>query len=294
MEWENNLVLGDMLKILPKIPNDTFDLIIIDPPYNLKKDFPNDNINPKKFKILLEKWISIIVPKLKPNGSFYVFNSDKYVPFLKSLIDTILIYKNTLIWNYNYRFGDNSKKNYSNRREFILYYTKSNNHIFNQIREEPSINTIKKWKNKANKLGNIPYENLTPSMKKERAKKSYDKKPINIYKGSIIGNVFKIPRVSRWKNKEFEYGKHPTQKPEKLIETFIKVSSNEGDLVGDFFAGSGTTLVVAKKLRRKYFGCEIEPKYYEIAKKRLESRINQVNISKSGVSYWLSNKGVGK
>ena len=270
MRIENNIILGDCLDVLPKIPNEIFDLIIIDTPYNKKKDFKNDNYLKKEFLNLFENWINNIIPKLKDTGSFYCFIDDDLLYEFKEIIDKYLIFKRYLHW-YKEAFTRSVIKNYEDRIEYILFYTKSDKYTFNILREKPSKSTIKRFSKYANKKGDIPYEKLSPHDQKKNKKENYDKNPRNIFRGALQGNVFKIPTATRGNNPETLYGKHPTMKPTKLIEIFIKASSNEGNLVGDFFVGSGTTLVVAKKLRRKYFGCEIEPKYYEIAKKRLDS-----------------------
>jgi len=264
---------------LKRIPNNSFDLIILDLPYNLNKDFPNDNLSDKDFRDKLRLWIKQIIPTLKQSGSLYVFNGEDYLYFLKQeVLDKCLIYRNTLVWYYNYKLGDNSKYNYSNRREFILYYVKSSNYTFNQIRDPPSRSTIEKNMSNIEENGNIPYEKLSPQRRKYQKKENYERNPINVYRGAPIGNVFEIPRVARGNNPELKFGSHPTQKPEKLIEKFVLVSSNEGDLVGDFFMGSGTSCVVAKRLRRSYFGIEIKRKYYNIAKKRIRHTNKFKNI----------------
>ena len=281
MKIENNFILGDCLDVLNEIPDEIFDLLIIDFPYNLKKDFPNDNIKKIDFIKLLTKWIHIIILKLKEKGSFYAFMGYEFQDYLKEILTNKLILKNEIIWHYN--IGINRmKKNYQSEYDKIFYFVKSNNYTFNDIRLEPSEMTIKRWKKYTDKNGVILWKYLNPKLKlKYKSKENYYKlNGFNIYKGRPVGNILIYPKVH---SQTKERTNHPTQKPEKLIETFIKVSSNEGDLVGDFFAGSGTTLAVAKKLRRKYFGCEIEPKYYEIAKKRLESIIfTERNIQ----DYW--------
>jgi len=267
MKIENNIVLGDCLDILPKIPNEIFDLIIIDIPYNLKKDFLNDNLKNKEFINLLNKWINTIIPKLKEEGSFYAFMGYEFQDYLKSILIKKLIFKNEIIWHYN--IGINRmKKNYQSEHDKIFYFVKSDNYIFNDIRLEPSKMTIRRWEKYIDKNGIILWKYLNPNLKlKYKTKENYCRLGgFNIYRGRPVGNVIICPKPHK---QQENY--HPTQKPEKLIETFIKVSSNEGDLVGDFFMGSGTTCLSAKKLRRKYFGIEIEPKYYEIAKRRLDS-----------------------
>jgi site-specific DNA-methyltransferase (adenine-specific) len=84
--------------------------------------------------------------------------------------------------------------------------------------------------------------------------------------GPELSDVWDIPFLSTVSRERTGY---PTQKPEALLERIIKASSNEGDLVADVFCGSGTTLVVAKRLNRRYLGCDINPEAVTIAKRRL-------------------------
>lgn len=269
MEIKNKFVLGDCLDVLKQVPDSIFDLIILDPPYNLRKLENNDNLSREDFLDFTQKWIKLVIPKLKEIGTLYCFSSDKYVIEFANLFNKYLTFRKLCVWHYNASFLPGNKRNYSHRCEYILFYTKSDNYTFNQIKEPPSQWGIARFGKYADKEGNVPYDKLPPSFKKRYKPENYKKNPRNILRGSTIGNVFDIPRVVG-SNPETKFGKHPTQKPEELISTFIKVSSNEGDLVGDFFAGSGTILVCAKKLRRKYFGIEMKQDYYDITMKRLK------------------------
>lgn len=258
------------MDIIDEVPDEVFDLIIIDPPYNLGKDIANDDLSPEKFKAKLGKWIEAIIPKLKPNGSLYCFMGMEFVWDLKRELDKYLTFKKCLIWKYTGTFYG-FKRNFPDRFDFILFYVKSEEYTFNLIREEPTGSLLEKNKGKFDKEGNIPYENLSPYHQQRFKKENYEKNPVNVFRGAYQGNLFDIPNVSRGNNPEQEYGKHPTQKPEALLEKLIAISSKKGELVADFFLGSGTTLVVAKKLRRKWFGTEKRKTYYKIAKKRIKN-----------------------
>ena len=101
--------------------------------------------------------------------------------------------------------------------------------------------------------------------RKRRGGKQYlDEKP-----GRVVGDVWEDIYSFQTTTRSKEYTGYPTQKPEKLLERIISASSNEGDLVADFFCGSGTTLVVANKLKRKWIGTDINPKAIEITERRL-------------------------
>ena len=101
--------------------------------------------------------------------------------------------------------------------------------------------------------------------RRRRGGKQYlDEKP-----GKIVGDIWNDIYSYQTRTRSKEYQGYPTQKPEKLLKRIILASSNEGDLVADFFCGSGTTLIVAKKLKRKWLGVDNNPSAIELSKKRL-------------------------
>ena len=236
------------------------------------KDFQNDNLPEARFATLLQQWVSAIVPKLKSTGSIYCFMGYEYFDLLKAELSKYLTFRRELIWHYQARGSKVTVKNYLPELDKILFFTKSSNYTFNVLRTKPSRHTIERYAKSTDVEGFVRYEKLPPSLKKKwKSKEQYTKSGRwNIYSGKPLGNLLIVPRV-KVGHPEAKFDKHPTQKPEKLIEIFVKVSSNEGDLVGDFFAGSGTTPVVAKRLRRKYCGIEIEKKFYNIAMERLKA-----------------------
>nr|BDI55073.1 MAG: DNA methyltransferase [uncultured archaeon] len=232
----NKIIFGDCLDILPEVPNNCFDLIIIDLPYNIsqKRVFTRkeckdlslnfgdwDFFSDDQFIAFLFSLLENCNRLLKDSGTLYIFIPDKYLSYARFYCEEKLnmFYKTTIV-----RYKPNPpprflKKSFCFSTEFCI------------------------------------------CVQKEKEKSIF-----NFLGQNKMHNLFKHPIVSGKERLD-----HPTQKPEKLIKWFIEISSNENDLVGDFFLGSGTTSVVAKKLRRKYFGIEIEPKYYEIARNRIES-----------------------
>lgn len=277
---ENKAVIGDCLDLLSHIPDEIFPLVINDQPYNKGKKIANDNLKKEKFLKLFELWTKTIVPKLTPDGSYYFFINEDYLFDVKPIVDKYLIFRKLIIWFYE-GFWGKFTKNYDNRAEYILFYTKSDTYTFNEIREPASDSTIERWKTKAELDGTVLYQNLPPYDQKRFKKENYERSPRNIYRGPYQGNVFVVPKCVRGNNPEFKFGRHPTQKPLALLERIIEISSTEDDLIGDFFCGSGTTLVAAKKLRCKYFGCETRTDFLEIAKNRL----NSVNVYKNILNF---------
>jgi len=100
IEINNRIYNNDFMDIIDQIPNNIFELIIIDPPYNKGKDMANDNMNNKKYEILFEKWISIICSKLKNNGSLYCFINEEQLWIVKKIIDKYLFFERNIIWEF--------------------------------------------------------------------------------------------------------------------------------------------------------------------------------------------------
>ncbi len=255
------MILGDCLNVLDTIPDASVDLVVTDPPYGAGMDFANDKLPLPDLIAFTERWVQKVVAKLKPTGSLYCFIDGEHIGHFQIIINKHLVFRKIVVWYFE-AFFNGFHENYDNRSEFILFYTKSDAYTFNMMKEPPSTSMIKRWGPYADKDGNIPYETLTPSMRARQSKENYDRNPTNINRGAYQGNVIRLKRV--------RFREHPAQKPEELIEKFIAISSNEGDLVLDPFAGSGTTCAVAKKLRRKYIGIEMHEEFQGKATNRVE------------------------
>lgn len=276
----DKFLCGDFLDITPKIPDNVFNLIICDLPYNLGKQFKNDRHSKNDFINLLELWVKNIIPKLRNDGSLYFFMGYEFQYDLKGILDKYLIFQRELIWHYVHSGNFRHIRNYLSEFDKIFFYTKSKDYTFNEIRKKPSVQVLRRWNECVNEEGVVYYKKLTPYLKRKwKSEEKYlEKGGWNIYKGKPLGNVFYIPAVHTQTKEKMKNPKHPSQKPESLINLFIKVSSNEGDFIGDFFAGTATTLVCAKKLRRNYFGCEIMDNFHIQGEKRLEEISMPKNI----------------
>lgn len=267
---DNNILFGDLFNEINKIEDASIDLLIADPPYNMDKTFGETKfkqMQEKSYEAYTEKWIRAVRPKLKRNASLYVFGDWKSSSSLYNVLTKYFHVRNRI--TFEREKGRGAKTNFKNCSEDIFFATCSKEYIFN-------VETIKLRKKVI-----APYkENGIPKDWKENTNGKYrDTFPSNIW------TDITIPFWSMKENTE-----HPTQKPEKLIAKLILVSSNENDCILDPFLGSGTTAVVAKKLKRKYKGIEIDQRYCEIAKKRLESASSDPYIQgyKNGV-FWERN-----
>jgi DNA modification methylase len=224
----NSIILGNCLVEMDSIPDASIDLVVTDPPYGAGFDFANDKLPLPELLEFTGRWVQKVAAKLKPTGSLYCFIDGEHLGHFQTIIGKHLVFRKIVVWYFE-AFFNGFHGNYDNRSEFILFYTKSGGYTFTMMKEPPSASMIKRWGPYADKDGNIPYEVLTPSMRARQSKENYDRNPTNINRGAYQGNVIQLKRA--------RFREHPTQKPEPLIEKLLAISSNEGDVVLDPFAG---------------------------------------------------------
>ncbi|MFZ5365622.1 MAG: DNA-methyltransferase [Patescibacteria group bacterium] len=248
-EIENNIFLTNCLSSIKLIPDHSIDLTLTDPPYNNRKDFGDGTVNLSKedFEKWNDDWIKECFRILKPTGSIYLCIDWPNSGMIQNILGKYFIVQNRITWKREK--GRGSKVNWKNNMEDIWFATKSKDYTFNLDQVKIKKAVIAPYKDSAGKPKDWVEEN---------GEKFRFTHPSNIW------TDLTVPFWSMPENTE-----HPTQKPEKLIERIILASSNENDLVFDPFLGSGTTCVVAKKLKRRYLGFEINKKYYVLASKRL-------------------------
>lgn len=237
MDKRLEIICGDALIELKKIESESIDLIVTDPPYNLKKDYGNtkDNYAFEEYLGFTREWLKESVRVLKSNGSIYVFMGMKYISYLYNILEREfgLFFNSWITWYYTQGIG--KTKGYSPRHDDILMFTKNE-------------------------------KNFTFNLDDIRVPQKFYRS-VNNMRGANPGNVWEFSHVHYChKNRK----KHPTQKPEGIFERIILASSNEGDIVLDPFMGSGTMLRVCQNTNRNGIGIEINQDYIEIAKQRLE------------------------
>lgn len=241
---------GDALEVLKtKIPDESVDLVFADPPYNIGKDFSGfqdkwpSEIDYAEWSY---QWINECIRVLKPTGSLYLMASTQAMPYFDLYIRDKLTILSRIIWSYD-SSGVQARKYYGSLYEPILHCVKNaKSYCFNAIDILIEAKTGSKRKL-------IDYRGVTP-------------KPYNTKK--VPGNVWEFPRV-RYRMSEYE--KHPSQKPEALLERIIRASSNKGDVVLDPFGGTFTTAAVAKILDRKSISIEMQEEYLKIGLRRVLS-----------------------
>ncbi|MDR2836012.1 MAG: adenine-specific DNA-methyltransferase [Bacteroidales bacterium] len=245
----HKIIQGDLLEVLPnEIANHSVDLIFVDPPYNIGKNFNGHKdkwATDEDYLNWCYNWIDMCINKLKPNGSMYIMTSTQFMPFFDIFIRKKMTILSRLVWYYD-SSGVQAKNYYGSMYEPILFCVKNpNNYTFN--------------------VQDILVEAKTGAKRKLI---DYRKNPPQLYNSEKVpGNVWEFARV-RYRMDEYE--NHPTQKPIALLERIIKASSNAGDVILDPFSGTFTTSFVAKQLGRKSIGIELQENYVKIGLRRLQ------------------------
>lgn len=266
----NKIIHGSINKTVKFIPPKSVDLLFLDPPYNLSKKFQNNSFtkkNEEEYKEWFSSWFRLLLPTLKNSASVYICGDWKTSTSIYEVIKNHLVIRNRITWEREK--GRGAKANFKNSHEDIWFATVGKNYTFN-------INSIK-LKRKVI----APYtENGKP--------KDWMKTNNGNFRLTHPGNLWTDISIPFWSMPENT--DHPTQKPEKLLAKIILASTNKNDVVFDPFAGSGTTAVVAKKLKRKFYAVEISEEYVLLAMKRLElaEKDNAIQGYKDGV-FWERN-----
>lgn len=271
-EMKNVTVIGDFFQVLDKISDNSIDLLIVDPPYNLSKNFHGNAFKKtdiEKYTEYTRQWIEKVKPKLKKTASLYVCCDWKSAISLGQVIDENFILRNRITWEREK--GRGAKTNWKNSMEDIYFATVSDEYTFN-------LEVVKLRKKVL-----APY-------KANGVPKDWEETAEGKFRNTCPSNFWADISVPYWSMPENTA--HPTQKPEKLIAKLILASSNEGDMVLDPFSGSGTTGVVAKKLGRNFIDIEQNPLYCAWAEKRLVDANDDVSIQgyKDGVFYERNTK----
>jgi site-specific DNA-methyltransferase (adenine-specific) len=272
--WDGAVLLHDALEVLPRLPPAIADLAVIDPPYNLDKDFHGVNFRSQgleEYGHWLRGWLPDIHRILRPGGSLYLCSDWRSSTSAHQVLADLFTVRNRITWAREK--GRGAKSNWKSLAEDIWFCTKGNDYHFD-------VDSVK-----LRRAVVAPYRT-----KAGEAKDWIADGQGQAWRDTHPGNIWTDLTVPFWSMPENTC--HPTQKPEKLIARLVLASSRHGDLIFDPFAGSGTTLAVARKLGRRWLGIECNPHYAALIQKRLELAAGDQRIQgyDAGV-FWERNSG---
>lgn len=262
---------ADIFDALPLLPDSFADLIIIDPPYNLTKNFNGtvfSALPDAEYESYLSRWFPLVCKKLKDNGSLYICGDWKCTSALQRTIEKELFVLNRITWQREK--GRGARTNWKNTMEDIWFAVKNPKQYYFDVESV-----------KMKRRVVAPY-------RIDGKPKDWEESADGNFRLSCPGNFWDDISVPFWSMPENT--SHPTQKPEKLYAKLILASSAPGDVVFDPFLGSGTASVTAKKLGRHFCGIEINTEYCLLAQKRILRAENDSAIQgyKDGV-FWERN-----
>jgi site-specific DNA-methyltransferase (adenine-specific) len=267
----NKTINNDLFDIINRLPQQFADLVIIDPPYNLNKDFNGfkfKSTSKNQYLDYLRLWFPQTVSLLKPNGSLYLCGDWKCTSALQQIMEENLTIINRITWQREK--GRGASYNWKNAMEDIWFGVKNPKDYYFDVESV-------KQKRKVI----APYkENGKP--------KDWEKTDEGNFRLTYPSNFWDDISIPFWSMPENT--DHPAQKPEKLIAKLILASCPENGIVFDPFAGSGTTSAVAKKLNRQYVGIEMNKEYCCWTEKRLQLADKEPDIQGySNRIFWERN-----
>ena len=268
---DNSVINADLFDCLDAIPNDYFHLIIIDPPYNLAKDFHGNKfskLNTTSYEAYLRTWFGKVCDKLAPNGTLYMCGDWQCSLSMQKVISERLTILNRITWQREK--GRGAKANWKNAMEDIWFAVKNPKDYYFDVEAV-------KMKRKVI----APY-------KVDGKPKDWEQTESGNFRITYPSNFWDDISIPFWSMPENT--DHPTQKPEKLYAKLILASTKPGDKIFDPFLGSGTSAVVAYKLNRNYVGIELNRDYCLWAAKRLMNATkNKVIQGYSDNVFWERN-----
>ncbi len=283
-EINGTLIKSENYQALNSLKNrykETIDCIYIDPPFNTGSDFAYiDKFQDSTWLSLMHNRLQLAYDFLSPQGSFYLHLDNNANYLGRMLLNDIFgkeNFRNEIIWYYSNKMA-NSGNSFAKNTETILNYSKNEEYIFyrqKEPRSEPVLLSKREGRDGKNMRARDENGKVIYELSHER----------------YVDTLWNIPIIGSTSTERVKNNENLTQKPEKLLERVIKASSNENDLVCDFFAGSGTTCAVAHKLKRKYIGIEMGEHFDSVILPRLKKVIGGF---KSGAAKEFNGGGVIK
>ncbi len=246
---KSELILSDCIDGMRQLKDKEFNLIVADPPYNLKKDFGiwKETEKKKEWKQWTYDWLAETHRLLSDSGNIFVYGIHHHQCWVQCMMyDLGFVYRRQIIWNYENGFAGYGKRSLNASYEPLLWFSKTENYIYHPIRE-PYLSQ-ERLKHKIIKNGKV----WTPNPE-----------------GRMAGDIWRFPVLAGRAFRD-ERVDHPTQKPLSISRRIIKHFSNPGDTILVPFIGSGSECVAAAEEGRGYYGFELNPSYIKIAEERLE------------------------
>ena len=267
----NKTINQDLFQVLGFLPRGFVDLLILDPPYNLTKHFGTVAFRKRsveQYADWVETWLPKVLKILKPTATVYICSDWLSSAAIHLIAEKYLIVRNRITWEREK--GRGAKCNWKNCSEDIWFCTMSDQYVFD-------LDSVK-----------LKRRVIAPYTDTNGKPKDWERGENGDFRLTHPSNLWTDLTVPFWSMPENT--DHPTQKPEKLIAKLVLASSEEGQFVFDPFLGSGTTSVVAKKLKRRYLGIEIDTTYCCLAEKRLDlaERNPRIQGYEEGV-FWERN-----
>ena len=261
-KYINSIIQGDCLEFMQSIPDDSVDITFADPPFNLKKKYNGykDNKEFTKYVEWCKQWIYEMVRITKPTGSIFVHNIPKWLTYYAGFLNESVYFKHWIAWDApTAPMGKSLQPSHYG----ILYYVKD--------LEKNKFYEVRYSHKRCRKCGYL--------LKDYGGKKN----GLNPF-GPLVSDVWSdIHRIKHNKYRD----EHPCQLPIHLLERIILMSTDENDIVLDPFVGTGTTVIAAKRLGRRFIGIDIDEKYVAITKDKLLRESSNSKINNTWVSFYL-------
>ncbi len=262
-KYLNQIIQGDCLELFKEIPDNSVDMTFADPPFNLNKKYSSykDSLELKEYLDWSEKWISEMVRVTKPTGSIFVHNIPKWLTYYASFLNKFAYFKHWIAWEAP---TSPMGKSLQPAHYGILFYGKDN--------KQTKIYELRHPHKRDRKQGFLL--------------KDYGGKKSKLHPfGPLISDVWTdIHRIKHNRKRD----PHPCQLPIHLLDRLILLTTDENDIVLDPFSGTGTTAISAKRLGRRFIGFELDEKYVEISKRKLEATEPNFKLGDSWVSFYLN------
>jgi len=272
----NRIVNQDFFSAIPFLPHGFVNLLVLDPPYNLSKDYNGTRFTAKdgdSYRTWFRRLLDLLSPTLASNASIYVCSDWMTSILIAPILGEVFRIRNRITWEREK--GRGAKSNWKNNTEDIWFCTRAHAYIFN-------VQAVK-----------LKRKVIAPYRDTNGNPKDWQEEEMGNYRLTHPSNIWGDITIPFWSMPENT--DHPTQKPEKLIAKLVLASSCPNDFVLDPFHGSGTTAVVCKKLGRRYLGIEQDSEYCCWAEKRLQLADGDASIQgyADGVFWERNSLGEG-